>query len=368
MAKAKAKAKAKATIQSKGGKARAAAMTPEERSEVARAAAESRWAAKEAEGKNRLPRATHAGTLVIGTIQLPCAVLADGRRVLTQPGLLQAIGRGRLGSSTVVESEGRDGMHTDVPSFVAAENLKPFISEDMRRTLRPIRYRSKAGGFGGVAVGYDATALPLICRVFLEARDRDVLTTGPRGQLRIAQACDVLIRGLATVGIVALVDEATGYQRDRDRDELHKILALFIAKELLPWARRFPDEFYKEMFRLKGWRAFDHNAAQGPRFAGKLTNQLVYERLPAGVLDELRRKNPAENNRRKHAHHQFLTREIGNPHLERHIASVTTLMRAARTWTEFEDMANRGLPPRALPAPETDPQLRTAALDDGAKE
>lgn len=124
-------------------------------------------------------------------------------------------------------------------------------------------------------------------------------------QINIAKACDVLIRGMAMVGTIALVDEATGFQYERDRSELHRILETFIAKELLPWAQRFPDEFYRQMFRLRGWAFSPLLPAQGPRYAGKLTNELVYERLPDGVLAELRVRNPVNDDtgRRKYRHH-----------------------------------------------------------------
>ena len=55
-----------------------------------------------------------------------------------------------------------------------------------------------------------------------------------------------------------------------------------------------------------------------------------YEKLPEGVLDKLREKNPVTvEGRRRHKHHQFLTKDIGNPHLEKQVVAVTTLMRAA---------------------------------------
>ncbi len=65
---------------------------------------------------------------------------------------------------------------------------------------------------------------------------------------RIAKAASLLIRGLAYVGIVALVDEATGYQEVRDKRALQSILDKYLRKELAAWAKRFPDEFCKEMF------------------------------------------------------------------------------------------------------------------------
>jgi len=152
------------------------------------------------------------------------------------------------------------------------------------------------------------------------------------------------MRGLAKVGIVALVDEATGYQVVRDRQDLHKILAAYISKELLPWAKRFPDEFYQQMFRLRGW-SFDPETGKKPILAGKLTEKIVYKKLPPGVLDELKKKNPKNNEgRRRHKYFQFLTKDIGNPHLEKHLLISTALMRASRTWKEFLRLLERAVP------------------------
>lgn len=337
----------------KGGKARAAQMSPEERSDVARAAAAARWLAQDADDAGddaaRIPRATHAGTLKIGGI--PCAVLDNGQRVLTEEGFFRAIGR----SGNPYVRGGRE--HFDLPPFLAAENLKPFISDELRSTSRPIVFRPRGGGGNqGKAWGYPAELLPQVCTVFLDARDARTSDGKPvllPSQDHIAKACDILIRGLATVGIVALVDEATGYQRDRDRDALHKLLGLYIAKELLPWAQRFPDEFYKEMFRLRGWsmRALapgetGFDARKGPRFAGKLTNQLVYEKLPPNVLNELRTKNPVveTTGRRRYRHHQLLTVDVGHEHLRDHILQVVAVMRGSQTWSQFEASFERAFP------------------------
>ena len=162
--------------------------------------------------------------------------------------------------------------------------------------------------------------------------------------MHVAIKAEILMRGLAHVGIVALVDEATGYQVVRDRRELHKILGAYIAKELLPWTKRFPDEFYQQMFRLRGW-SFDPATGKKPILVGKLTENVVYKKLPEGVLDELKRKNPKnEGGRRQHKHFQFLTEDIGNPHLEKHLLVSTALMRASRNWKEFLRLLDRAVP------------------------
>lgn len=143
-------------------------------------------------------------------------------------------------------------------------------------------------------------------------------------------------RGLATVGIIAWIDEATGYQYARDRNELHKILEAYISKELLPWTKRFPDNYYEHLFRLMKWQ-YSPLSVKRPQLVGKLTNTLIYEQLPPGVLDELKHKNPKnEKGRRKHKFFQFLTDDIGNPHLEKQIVKVVTLMQISRNWRAFK--------------------------------
>lgn len=295
-----------------------------------------------------LPKATHVGELRIGDLIIECAVLEDGTRLLTQRGFMQAIGRvGRPRKRTSLEADGK-------PVFLSASNLEPFIGDELRKAWTPILFRPK--GSGGIAYGYKAELLPQVCNVYLDALEAGQLLPT---QVNIAAQCRILIRGFATVGIVALVDEATGYQEARDKDALHRILEAYIAKELFPWTKRFPDEFYKEMFRLRGWQ-YSPMSTKGPRYAGQLTNEIVYDRLPLGVLDELRRINPiVKDGRREHKHHQFLTDEIGNPHLEKHLAVVTALMRASTDWARFKRLLER-----AIPKPGQDAQQLDLLPDD----
>src|SRR5207248_2037681 len=182
-------------------------------------------------------------------------------------------------------SRGQANAIDNRPGFLSANNINPFISDDLRRSWNPIPFRlpKGSGGYkGNIAFGYPAELLPKVCDVFLDAEETDALTGG---QKHIAVQAKILMRGLAHVGIVALVDEATGYQDERARDALAKILEAFIAKELRPWVRTFPTEFYKEMFRLR--KIPYREDVKRPQYIGVLTNDLVYSRLAPGVLDEL---------------------------------------------------------------------------------
>ncbi|GFO68692.1 hypothetical protein GMLC_22710 [Geomonas limicola] len=317
----------------KGGYATAAKMTAEELKERAMKGVEKRKENAE------LPVALHEGEFPIGDSLIACAHLPNGQRIITQATFLRALGRSRSPKAGTGVLSTLDAL----PFFLQANVLQPYISAEVADASRPIFYKSKKGTRN---VGYDATLLPKVAEVYLKLRDDSLAKTGevPRQYEHIINAADILMRGLAHVGIIALVDEATGYQDVRARNELNVILQAYIAKELLPWTKRFPDEFYKQIFRLHNW-PFNPMSVKRPGYVGTLTNKLVYERLPDGVLDELKKRNPPnEAGNRKYRHHQLLTENVGHPHLEKHVASVTTLMRACDSWQMFETLFLKAFP------------------------
>lgn len=312
------------------GVARAKALSPEQRAAIAKKAAHARWG-------DDVPQATHDGKFSIGGRELLAAVLPNGKRLLSQGTFLQAVGRSRTPKAGTGALTTVDGL----PFFLQADQLKPFLSEELRLSTTPIFFRLKSGKR---AVGYDAELLPMVCEVYLRLRDHSLKHARkvPHQYAHIIEACDMLMRGLAHVGIIALVDEATGFQEDRARDALIKILEAFIAKDLRKWTKTFPSEFYREIFRLRKLKyPPDKNP---PQYIGRLTNNIVYERLAPGVLDELRHKNPVVLGRRRHRHHQWLTEDVGHPKLKEHLAAVTALMRAFDSWDGFIKALDRSIP------------------------
>jgi hypothetical protein len=312
-----------------GGKARAASLTPEERQAIARKAAAARWIGD-------LPVASHEGEFPIGDALLACANLMDGRRIITQATFLRALGRSRSPKA----GTGVLSTVDELPFFLQANALKPFIPEDLASSTRPIFYKNKEGKKG---VGYDATLLPKVAEVYLRFRDECLIENGevPKQYAHIVRASDILIRGLAHVGIIALVDAATGYEKDRARDELAKILEAFVAKELQPWVKAFPSEFYEHMFRLRGL-PYPPNGVRRPQYFGHLTNDIIYRRLAPGVWRELKKKTPkTESGRPKHTLHQLLTPDLGHPKLKELVISVTTIMKLSDRWHDFKYKMDR---------------------------
>jgi hypothetical protein len=316
-----------ATERFKGGVARAERLTPEERSEIAKKAANARWSGD-------VPRAICGSPdhpLRIGdgedAIEIPCYVLENGKRVLYQRALVDALGmsRGSAGGT------GGDRL----AKFVSGNAIKPFMDNTLQLVTEPIRFRTPGGT---LAYGYDATVLADICEAVLKARDQGLLQ---KQQEHIAVRCEILVRGFARVGIIALVDEATGYQEFRARDALARILEAFVAKELQPWIQTFGSDFYHEMFRLRGLD-YPRDSVRRPQYFGHLTNDLVYKRLAPGVLDELRRVTPVlDSGRRKYKYFQRLTQNVGYPKLKEHLGAVVAIMQLSKNWNDFMSKIDR---------------------------
>jgi hypothetical protein len=217
--------------------------------------------------------------------------------------------------------------------------MEPFVGNALAEGLvSPIQFLMPQGG---VANGYPATILPDLLDAILEAWENSALG---RQQEHIVAQCQVLARGLMRVGIIALVDEATGYQKDRARDALAKILEAFVAKELRPYVKKFPAQFYEEMFRLRGL-PFEPDSVKRPPYFGHLTNDIVYRRLAPGVWQELKTKvKKNADGRPTHQLHRLLTPDVGDPRLKDLITKVVTVMELSEHWPDFKEKLDRILP------------------------
>ena len=319
------------SFQSKGGHARAASLTDEQRSEIARRAAQAKW---------NLPKAGWEGDLKIGEASIQCAVVIDEDekpvRVISETAFMKALGMYRSGALSVRREQSADG--AQIPLFLAHKNLKPFIIKHLGDVhYQPMKVIYKNGSVGH---GIRADVIPKICRLWLDARKAGVL--GKR-QEAVAEVAEMLLAGFADVGITALVDEATGYQRERATRALAEILEKFIAKELRSWTRTFPVEFYEQIFRLHAW-PFDPTSVKRPGVIGHYTNNVVYRRLAPGVLEQLRKNNPVVDGRRKHKLFQWLTGDVGDPKLRSHIDGVMALMRVSENWVQFKKFLRKAYP------------------------
>jgi hypothetical protein len=317
------------SAQSLGGKARAEKLPPADRKAIAVAAAEARW---EKAGKLKpIPKATHEGILTIGDTEIACAVLESGERVLTQSSVMIALGRAR-------QAKGRRYYDADVnlPAFLTAKNLKPFIPNDLSVTSSQIEFKT----LGGVrAFGYRADLLPQVCGVFLDAKAAGALNERLQGH--IAERALILIRGFASVGIIALVDEATGFQYERPRRDLEEYLKKFLSESLRRWVRTFPRDYFKHLCRLKGVHL--RPDMRLPQYFGHITNDLVYRRIAPGVLKALKERR-SERGSPSNKLCWWTSDELGRPELLLHLGTVVGIMKLHTDYDQFHKQLDQVAP------------------------
>lgn len=283
--------------------------------------------------ENKILKATHGSDktpLKLGNIEMPCYVLEDGTRVFSGRGIQRAL------------NESKEAAGTWLKKFIGSSDLSNrFRSGENSiydKINNPIVFkRIGAGGSQSKTYGYDVTLLIDICSVILDAN-----RSGEFDNEIIVRNADSIIRAVAKVGIIALVDEATGYQYERERDALQVALKTYINEELLKWQKMFPDVFYYEIFRLNKWDYTVKGINKRPGIIGHWTNKLIYEQLPKGVLEELKNKTPKSPEGNYTARFfQSLTPDIGHPALTAQIYKVIGIMNISTSWNDFKVNFNR---------------------------
>ncbi len=310
------------TPQQKGGAARSRALSAQERSKIAREAAKKRWGEANIKAKAGSPDKP----IKIAEIEVPCYVLEDDRRVIATNGVLDTLHMARGGAMV-------KGMNR-LELFAAQNRLKPYVSNELlARIADPIKFRIG----NSTAHGFESDVLIDLAEAVIQADNAGALQ---KQQSAIAHQCRVVCSSLTRLGLKALIDEATGYQYQRDTDELQKVLTAYLLPEHRPWIQVVPQEFTDEIYRVYGWERKPQN--RGPRYAGKLIRELIYDKMPKPVLPALDEKNPTDKNyRRKHKHHQFLTPKQGLDHFRSQVITIMTLLRISANKTEFKEHLER---------------------------
>lgn len=285
---------------------------------------------------DKVYKSLYHGELDLGGNKISCAVLDDNTRVLVNRSLANTLG---IKGGGVYWKKKKEGGAL-LPEYLSAKYLEPYISDELKlNLLNPKIYINQSGV---LTEGIPAEFLADICDVYIKAGENGAFKNNPS----VPDVAYCLLLSFSKVGIIALVDEATGYQHDRERDELQKILKAYISEELLPWQKRFPDIYYKELFRLNGWDYSVKGIKQRPSVIGRWTNTLIYEQLPKGVLDELKKKTPvSESGNRTARYHQHLTADTGEPNLTAQINQVVTVFQLsdnmAQMWAQFNRLKQR---------------------------
>lgn len=264
----------------------------------------------------------YTGNLPIGDIDLECAVLEDGTRILTASSIFFAFDRTRKGINDRLEING-----VKLPPFLATKNLEPYLSPELLELATPIQYKDG----NSIKEGYTAALLPKMCSLYLKMRRENALISS---QEKLALKSEILLEAFAQVGIDALVDEATGYQRDRKHDALRILLNKYLAESLQKWLLTFPDSFFLELDRLYGNE--QTTSRKRPQYYGNFINKYIYEPIEFGFvkskLDEL---NITDDGKRKARFHQWLSQE-GRNVLVHQIGRVQGMMESCNNINDFK--------------------------------
>ena len=264
--------------------------------------------------------ATHQGRVTIGKWNLLAFNLQDGRRLLAKETFKEVLALPSTGGNK------------DTLRKISQHQLmrNSALTAAMGIFENPVCFRS---GAGKLIEGFEAEGLVTLCKFLLKAREIGALQTA--ALMRTARAAESIITSLANVGLIAMIDEATGYQANRTKGSLQQIFDKFLRTDYDKWNKRFPDDFYQEIYRLRNWE-WKGRSVNLPQCVGNFTNFMVYERLAPGLLGELQSRNPLlENGERLVKHHQWLSDGFGQPALSHHIFAVITLMRISETWSAF---------------------------------
>lgn len=318
------------TPQSKGGQARAKSLTSERRSEIARRAA----LARHARTDQGMPEAVSQGTLKIGDVSIDVYVLKDRRRLIHKRGMARALGLKSEGGNAFMKTISRKGLGSAVP-------------EELRRKIEnPIEFKPLSGD---PAHGYAA-------EVFIEVCDA-IMTAGKLKKLAASQEflsiqAEFIVRSAAKIGIIGLIDEATGFISDKRREEYRKLWTQFIRNECRAYESEFPERFFDAIYRLYGLKRKDPKSSKNPRFFSKFIRKYVYSPLAnshGAILEELDAKNPVvyANGGRRYKMFQFLSDEVGMPTLKGHLWQVVGIAAASPDKAAFDRSFYRAFPEAA---------------------
>jgi P63C domain len=323
------------TPQSKGGRARADALGKDMLRDIAASGGRARWArSKKLAANGDLPLATHQGKMMVGSLDLDCYVLADGRRVFHKRGMAKALGMKSGGGNVFMRAVKRKGLGSEIDQKLIDKIENPIVFKPLTLDL---------------AHGYDADVLVDVCKAVIRAAEADKLTSSQDGL--VAQA-RILLQAFAKVGVTALIDEATGYQQVRDPNALRILVQQYIEAEKREWEKQFPDDYYDELNRIYGSKRLTMTGSGAviqnrPQHFANFTRSHVYRPLENGaVLEELDRINPKIDKKgtRRARFHQHLTLGYGIEKLKRQVSEVMTLMKVSDTVGQFKRLFAKRFP------------------------
>lgn len=256
------------------------------------------------------PFAKYSGSLSLGDKPVDCYVLDDKNRVISMRATVKAIANDDNG---------------DLLKYVGVKSLQPYI-DAAGISSRFVEFTIP--GNPNKAKGITAETFLDICSAYVSALTSGApLTEKQRG---IAINCSILLSACAKTGLIALIDEATGYQYEREEDALQVKIRAFISEELRAWEKTFPDELWEEFGRLTHWQG---SLQQRPKYWGKLVLELIYDAMDPDVAKYLKENKPKP--RHGLNYHQWLSEDLGVKALTTHLNQVIGIAKTCNTMEEL---------------------------------
>lgn len=295
------------------------------------------------------PFAKYEGELNMGGVLVDVYVLDTEDRVLSQRGAVKAL--------TGVDTGKLD-------EYLGAKGLQPFLAQageaaEKRRLKEPstlilkkktagenqgvegvntLKNKQKTAGENcsffvpgpGWAYGITAERFEGILTAYVAALNAGALTTDR--QREIAMRCAVMSTAYLRAGLIAAIDEATGYQYIRASDALQIKIHAFISDEYREWQKLFPDQLWEQFGRLCRWNGALHSR---PKWWGHLVNETIYDTLDPDVAKYLRENKPKPDSGVKY--HQWLTGDFGAKALVTHIHQIIGIAKGCDSIREFRE-------------------------------
>lgn len=287
---------------------------------------------------NNLPKEYLSGVLKTGEISLECYVLDNGMRAITKRGLQKALGIPSSKTGTILENF--------LLSYKSYDN-KPqnfnVIESGFKNVSKFIR--KGAGGSQPDSMAFEATFLMEVCHFIQDLKQYGLL---PLEWDYIHKNATIIERAFSKLGIIAFIDEATGYIKEKKKNEYELLFNQFLLEEAQKWQETFPKEFFDIIWKIWLQKQSPKNNKR-PQFFGKVIRKYVYEPLAVSKLGlsseaegilllKLDEKNPVqETGKRKWTFHQFLN-DIGRDNLKEHLIKLITIGDIATNKTQFDSL------------------------------
>ncbi|MDP2144371.1 MAG: P63C domain-containing protein [Gallionella sp.] len=301
----------------KGGVARAAALSDEQKKAIAQKAAIARWGAK-------APQATHKGSFKEDFgIEVECYVLNDEQKtaVISQRGMGVALGFSTQGGGRF-------------PKFINGKTISPYLGLELKEKLEnPLIFQApqavSGAPSGSKIYGFDVTLLIDVCKAIVSAESDGKLTKNQEG---IAKQSHIILNASAKAGIKGLVYALSGY--DATREEVITAFKLYVRDEAREYEKEFPDQLYEQWYRLYKLPKPERNK---PWKFKHLTVDQVYHPLARsnGNIHKLLEAQRAATGQKSKKLHEFLA-DVGVKALRTHLGQLLGIAQISNDQQEYE--------------------------------